>query len=99
SGRVVPFAGTPLESGIGALPVEQASRLQKLQEIVDKGDDPVLADAAPWLVGPPFEAFLGRYVEANRLHKHVVRASVRLEQARRKHKSAQSTLEQLATQL
>ncbi len=99
SGRVVPLAGTPLASGIGALPVEQASRLQKLQQIVDKGGDPVLKDAAPWLVGPPFEAFLGRYVEANRLHKHVLRLSVRLDQARRKHKNAQSTLEQLATRL
>jgi len=99
SGRVVPLAGTALESGISALPVEQASRLKKLQEIVDRDDDPVLRDAAPWLVGPPFEAFLGRYVEANRVHKHALRSSVRLDQARRKHKQAQTTIAQLAERL
>jgi 4-alpha-glucanotransferase len=99
NGRVVPLAGTSLESGIGALPVEQASRLQKLQEIVDRGDDPVLHDAAPWLVGPPFEAFLGRYVEANRVHKHALRSSVRLDHARRKHKQAHDVLDHLAMRL
>jgi alpha-amylase len=98
-GRVVPLAGSSLESGSSALPVEQASRLQKLQQIVDRGDDPVLRDAAPWLVGPPFEAFLGRYVEANRIHKHALRTSARLDQARRKHKQAQSTLDHLAVRL
>lgn len=101
SGRVFPASGTPPEAGEAALDPEDARAFVALQRAASEGDPRVLA-AEPWLEGPPWEAFLVRYDEANRLHKHMLRTSQGIQDVRRalieRHKGSQA-IEKVQAQL
>ena len=88
AGRVSPASGTPPETGQAALSVEDGRAYAALQTAILEGRDPRVAVVAPWLDGPPWDANLVRYDEANRLHKHMLRTSLDLFQARRRLKES-----------
>lgn len=75
TGRAYPAAGTFPPVAAAALPAGPGNTFTGLLDLLRTGTDPVLADAEPWITGPPWEAFLARYDEANRLHKRALRAS------------------------
>ncbi|MFT4976678.1 MAG: hypothetical protein ACI8S6_002583, partial [Myxococcota bacterium] len=67
--------GVPIEVALGSLDEESGRIWERLGRSLERGDDPVLNDAAPWLIGPPWEASLTRHDAANRLHKYMLRVS------------------------
>jgi len=75
SGRVYPCAGVPTELVLSGLDEASGRIYERLTRALERGDDPVLNDAAPWLLGPPWEAALTRHDAANRLHKYMLRVS------------------------
>ncbi len=83
TGRVAPATGTPAELGLAALEVSEARALTRRIKVADELPA-VTGGAHGAVVGAPWESFLVRYDEANRLHKRVLRTSVKLWQARRK---------------
>lgn len=83
AGVVCPTAATPPEFGLSALPVRDARALARLIRGAEDRLAP-LSELRPWITGPPWEATLVRYDEANRLHKRTLRTSALLHQTRRK---------------
>jgi 4-alpha-glucanotransferase len=84
NGRATPAAGLDPELGPAVLPPVAARLFERIQTSLRNMDDPVLAEAWPWIQPPPLDAALARWDEANRLHKRGLRASVAVERLRRK---------------
>lgn len=82
-GRVAPMPGTPPEVGVAALEAREGRTLLRRVRAVEERP-PAPSDPSRWVVGPPWESFLVRYDEANRLHKRVLRTSLALFLARKK---------------
>ena len=75
AGRAYPVAGTTTAIARSTLSAEDARVMSRLQEAIERGDDPVLSEAATWMIGPTWEATLTRHDAANRLHKYALRVS------------------------
>ena len=64
--------------------LKDAAAYVRTTELLSRGDDPVLEEAAPWLLGPPWESCLTRYDAANRLHKYMLRISAQIGRLQRR---------------
>ncbi|RME26458.1 MAG: DUF1926 domain-containing protein [Deltaproteobacteria bacterium] len=82
-GRVAPGAAAWRTGGAAGLPATMGRRWRQLQRDQADAVDPAMERYAPWLCGPPWEAFLVRRDEANRLHKRMLRASATVQRLRR----------------
>jgi len=83
-GRSYPVAGTSPTVGGGLVDVEVAQDFASLSRAVEEHRAWALGQAAVLLHGPPWEAVLARYDEANQLHKRMLRASRLFHQLRRR---------------
>ena len=70
-GRVYPPSGTPVCTGRAALSPEGGRALEGAGRVALEGRQ----SGVPGPIGPPWEAFLARYDESDRLHKRMLRAS------------------------
>jgi len=80
-GRVYPPAASYPELTVWAMPTRARTRMEGLLHQLEK-DDP--AGLLPLLRGGHWRGFLGKYPEANRLHKRMLRVSRKLRDARAK---------------
>ena len=83
SGRAAPLAGTSAAVGSAIFDVETARAFDAMHLVALKREADTGVRLARRLAGPPWEGFLVRYDEANRLHKRMLRVSLSVLNLRR----------------
>lgn len=87
-GRVSPTASAFRVDSSAALPAALARRWRVLRHDQTAAENVSITRISPWVIGPPWDAFLVRRDEVNQLHKRMLRASGTVQRLRRFNRSA-----------